>query len=125
MSIVQEQSGQNRTAEGSSAPAPAAEGTRRDIQRAVLHELIVLATECANREAELDRELASSGEEGAKKQQWARSELNRKFEQVKGQVQRKHDDKLAEIEQTFQQERTQLEESARAEKAQIDQTYEA
>src|SRR6476620_8934616 len=94
MSIVDEQPDQSSTSEAPTAPplAPGAEPTRRDVQRAVLHELVVLATECANREAELDREYQTSVEEGAKKQKWARAEkeqINRTYEGTTGDVQQK------------------------------------
>src|SRR6476619_2945440 len=67
-----------------------AEPTRRDMQRAALHDLVMLATECATREAEIDRQYRAALEEGEKKHQWSLADLARKLEQVKGEIQRRH-----------------------------------
>ncbi|HEX8524361.1 MAG TPA: FtsK/SpoIIIE domain-containing protein [Tepidisphaeraceae bacterium] len=106
------------------APAPAHEPTRRDLQRAVLNDLVELATECSRREAELEQQYQAELEDHARKQQWAESELTRKFEQVKGEIQRRHDDKLAEIDQIYQRETHDTSEAARGEREQIDHAYE-
>ncbi len=99
--------------------------SRRDIQRAVLHDLVTLATQCAQREAELDQQYQTTLEEDAKKRKWDESELARKFEQAKGEIQRRHDDRLKEIDELFRRETFEISEVAKGQKEQADQTYDA
>ncbi len=105
--------------------APPPESTRRDVQRAILNDLVMLATECANREAQIDQQHTTSVEEAGKKEQWNISDLARKFEQVKIDIQRRHDEKATEVEQTYQKEVSEISDTARGEKELLDQNHEA
>src|SRR5947207_11206529 len=96
----------------------------RDEQRAALHDLVTLATECASREAEIERQYHAAQEDAAKKNQWETSELARRFESAKAQLAKARDEKLSTIESTFSSETAALTQTADTEKRRIEQDYE-
>ena len=77
--------------------------THRDLQRGALRDLVELATQCADLEVRIDRQLHDSLADTQSKDQRKHSDLERNYKSLQEQIARKNDERLGQIEARYQQ----------------------
>ena len=82
--------------------------TAQDLQRVALHDLVVLANECAAKEAEIERHYHAAVQENEAEFHKASEQIDRRRDELLAEFHRKHEEFLAQIKFQYESDRAKL-----------------
>ncbi|HEY8665500.1 MAG TPA: hypothetical protein VIL86_02490, partial [Tepidisphaeraceae bacterium] len=106
------------------APGSAGAPTDRDLQRSALRDLVLLSTESAAMESEIERRLQAALEEGKKDLQKMLWQVEDRYKALLTTIQQRYSERVARIDQQFQQEQAKLKEMDSHARQEIEQDHE-
>ena len=100
------------------------EASPRDGQRAALHDLVALATECAATEAQIEQQWRSSTEQAGKEFEKAKFQVAQRYAALKEEASQKHHQRLSEIHEQFMAEVAAAKEAHADDRERIERDHE-
>ena len=99
--------------------------TYRDIQRMALRDLVILATDCATTEEQIERRYEAELEAARKDMHRANLEVDTRFKAMRAALEREHEQRMSQIEARYQQDMKALTAADRAARQRAQIEYEA
>jgi hypothetical protein len=113
----------NSTAPGDAPATAAAPGSRSDLQRAALRDLVGLSAECATIEAQIEERYRSALETCRAEHEKALEDIERRYREIKADIEHRHEDYLARIHAQFEADLKTLNESEAAARERLDHDF--